>query len=230
MGIWIDDTYTDAVNMKALDDSIGIVMAGHKSLKTLIISNEYLLRVRQSHGDTVAAEARLVGYLQYVHSKVTTVPVVIGESYPDWLNASKALYDAVDIVMWHVHPWWQGDAIGTASAAVQTAHESVLAYMKTLGVAANKPEKLAETGFPWGSTTGDAVGSEANQSQYLHDLNQYSLKVNLEYWFFEGFDESWKAAEGAVGAQWGIFTTMRTPHQVITDIATEIPTAEGWTN
>ncbi|HEY1532620.1 MAG TPA: hypothetical protein VGF76_01335 [Polyangiaceae bacterium] len=230
MGIWIDDTYTDAVNMKAIDDSIGIVMAGHKSIKSLIVSNEYLLRVRQSHGDTVVAEARLVGYLKYVHSKVTTVPVVIGESYPDWLNASKALYDAVDIVMWHVHPWWQGDAIDTAAAAVQTAHEAVLARMKTLGVAANKPEKLAETGFPWGSTTGAAVGSEANESQYMHDLNQYSLKVNLEYWVFEGFDEAWKAAEGAVGGQWGLFTSTRTPHQVITNIATEIPTAEGWAN
>jgi exo-beta-1,3-glucanase (GH17 family) len=230
MGIWIDDSYTDAVNMKALDDSIGIVMAGHKSIKMVIISNEYLLRVRQSHGDTVAAEARLVGYLKYVHSKITTIPVVIGESYPDWLNASKALYDAVDIVMWHVHPWWQGDAIGTAAAAVQTAHESVLAHMKSLGVAANKPEKLAETGFPWGGTTGAAVGSEANQSQYLHDLNQYSLKVNLEYWFFEGFDEAWKGAEGAVGAKWGMWTSVRTapPHLIITNLATEIPSTEGW--
>ena len=229
MGAWIDDSYTDAVNMKALDDSIGIINAGHKSIKTFIISNEYLLRVRQAHGNTAAAEARLVGYLTYVHSKVKNIPVVIGESYPDWLNASKALYDAVDVVMWHVHPWWQGSAIANAATAAQQAHESVLARMKMFGI--TKPERLAETGFPWGANTGQAVGSEANQGQYLHDINQYSLKVNLEYWFFEGFDEKWKAAEGAVGGQWGMWTSNRTapPHLVITNIATEIPTAEGWT-
>jgi exo-beta-1,3-glucanase (GH17 family) len=229
MGIWIDDSYTDAVNMKAIDDSIGIVMAGHKSLKTLIVSNEYLLRVRQAKGDTVAAEARLVGYLKYVKSKVTSVPVVIGESYPDWLNASKALFDNVDVVMWHVHPWWQGAAINTAAASAQAAHEAVLAKMKAYGI--TKPERLAETGFPWGGTTGAAVGSEANESQYLHDLNQYSLKVNLEYWVFEGFDEAWKGAEGAVGGKWGMWTSDRAapPHAVITNISTLIPSAEGWT-
>ena len=231
MGIWIDDSYDDVTNMKALDDSIAIVAANHKSIKTLIISNEYLLRVRQNKKDTVAAEARLVGYLKYVRGKVpSTIPVVIGESYPDWLNASKALYDAVDMVMWHVHPWWQGAAIGSAAISAQSAHEAVLAKMKGYGI--TKPEKLAETGFPWGETTGAAVGSEANQAQYLHDLNQYSKKVNLEYWFFEGFDEAWKAAEGAVGGKWGMWTSVRTapPHKIITDVKTLVPDGDGWPN
>lgn len=231
MGIWIDDSYTEEVNKKALDDSIAIVKANHKSIKTLIISNEYLLRVRQSFGDTVKAEARLVGYLNYVRAALKptfpNLPIVIGESYPDWLNASKALYDAVDIVMWHVHPWWQKYAIKDAAAGAQKAHEAVLAKMKALGV--TKPTKLAETGYPWGASTGDAVGSEANQAQYLHDINQYSLRTNLEYWFFEGFDEDWKAAEGEVGAKWGIFTDIRGKHQVMTNINTLVPAAEGWT-
>ena len=229
MGVWIDQKYTDEVNMKALNDSIAIVKANHPSIKTLIISNEYLLRVRQDHGDTVAAEARLVGYLKYVHTQLQgmNIPIVIGESYPDWLNASQALYDNVDIVMWHVHPWWQQALISNAANSAQTAHEAVLNKMKGYGI--TKPEKLAETGFPWGETTGAAVGSEANQSTYLHDLNQYSLKVNLEYFFFEGFDEAWKSAEGAVGGKWGMFTAARTPHPIITNINTLIPTAEGWT-
>jgi len=59
--------------------------------------------------------------------------------------------------------------------------------------------------------------------------SQYSLKVNLEYWFFEGFDEKWKGAEGAVGGKWGMFNADRTPHPVITNINTLIPSAEGWT-
>ncbi len=242
MGIWIDDPLandasTDATNMAALDASIGIVTAGHKSIKTVIISNEYLLRVRQKHpGDSsasAAAEARLVTYLKYVRGKIPpSIPVVIGESYPDWLSASKALYDNVDIVMWHVHPWWQGVPIANAAAAAQTAHEQILARMKSFGIL--KPERLAETGYPWAEKHEDAVGSEDNQASYLHDLNQYSLKSGLEYWFFEGFDEAWKGAgasgEGSVGAKWGMFTTNRTapPHKVIANIQTIIPMAEQW--
>ena len=229
MGAWIDDSYPETDNYAALDASISIVKANHPSIKMLIISNEYLLRVRQDHGSTKAAEAHLVTYLQYVRGKLQgmNIPIVIGESYPDWLNASKALYDAVDIVMWHVHPWWQQALITNAANSAQTAHEAVLNRMKGFGI--TKPEKLAETGFPWGETTGAAVGSEANQSTYLHDLNQYSLKVDLEYWFFEGFDEAWKSKEGAVGGKWGMFTAARAPHAIITNINTLIPTAEGWT-
>ncbi len=242
MGIWIDDPLandasTDATNMAALNASIGVVTAGHKSIKTVIISNEYLLRVRQKHpGDasaTAAAEARLVTYLKYVRGKIPpAIPVVIGESYPDWLSASKALYDNVDIVLWHVHPWWQGVPIANAGAAAQTAHEQIVARMKSFGI--TKPERLAETGYPWAEKHEDAQGSEDNQAAYLHDLNQYSLKSGLEYWFFEGFDEAWKGAgatgEGSVGGKWGMFSTLRTapPHKIIANIQTIIPMAERW--
>jgi exo-beta-1,3-glucanase (GH17 family) len=227
MGIWIDDTYTDDQNMQAISASLGIVAAGHKSIKSVIVSNEYLLRVRQSFGDTAKAEARLVGYINYVRSQVPkNIEVVIGESGPDWLTASKALYDAVDVVMWHVHPWWQQVAIDQAAQFTATTHEQILARMKALGV--SKPERLGETGFPWGQCNGPTCGSEANQAQYLHDLNQYSLHSGLEYWFFEGFDEAWKGVEGGVGSKWGMWNDARQPHPVIVNLATEILPQEMW--
>ncbi|HEY4102957.1 MAG TPA: hypothetical protein VGM44_03665 [Polyangiaceae bacterium] len=227
MGIWIDDTYTDDQNMQAISDSLGIIAAGHKSIKSVIVANEYLLRVRQSFGDTAKAEARLVGYINYVRSKVpNNIEVIIGESAPDWLTASKALYDAVDVVMWHVHPWWQQIPIEQAAQFTASTHEQILARMKELGV--SKPERLGETGFPWGECNGAVCGSEANQAKYLHDLNQYSLQSGLEYWFFEGFDEAWKGAEGGVGAKWGMWMDSRQPHPVISNIATEILPQEMW--
>ena len=227
MGIWLDDTYTDDQNMAAIEASLGIIAAGHKSIKSVIVANEYLLRVRQSFGDTAKAEARLVGYINYVRSKVPqNIEVIIGESAPDWLTASKALYDAVDVVMWHVHPWWQEVQIAQAAQFTATTHAQILQRMKDLGV--TKPERLGETGFPWGECNGPVCGSEANQAQYLHDLNQYSLQSGLEYWFFEGFDESWKGAEGGVGAKWGMWKNDRTPHPVIANIATEIAPQEMW--
>jgi exo-beta-1,3-glucanase (GH17 family) len=52
MGIWLDDSYADEVNMAAIDDALSIVEEGHPSIKSLIVGNEYMLRVRQSFGDT----------------------------------------------------------------------------------------------------------------------------------------------------------------------------------
>lgn len=227
MGIWLDDSYSDEVNMKALYDALVVVAAGHTSIKSLVVGNEYLLRVRQSKGDTKKAEARLVSYINYVRSKApANLSVTTGESYPDWLNASDAMFKAVDIVTWHVHPWWEQIPIGGAATQVQAAHEKILAKMKGYGI--TKPERLGETGYPWGQDNGPAKGTEANQAKYLHDLNQYSLKSGLEYWVFEGFDEAWKGAEGGVGAQWGMWTTVRKPHAIITEINTLVPAAEGW--
>ena len=96
-------------------------------------------------------------------------------------------------------------------------------------VGVSKPELLGETGYPWGECNGpDACGSEQVQAEYLEALHDYSGRTGLEYWFFEGFDEPWKGAEGAVGGKWGIWKENRTPHLVISDIANRISSEEMW--
>jgi exo-beta-1,3-glucanase (GH17 family) len=229
MGIWVDDTYTDAANMQAVDDALGIVAAGHPSIKTLIVGNEYLLRVRQALGDTVAAEARLVSYINYARSKAPpNIEVVTAESYPEWVSASPALFNAVDRIVWHSHPWWEQIPIADAVTHLASTHDEVVAKMKAYGI--TKPERLGETGYPWGAIDGPAVGSEANHARYLQDLNAYSVSSGLEYWFFEGFDENWKNAEGPVGGEWGLWTADRSApaHQVIANIASLIPSKDEW--
>jgi exo-beta-1,3-glucanase (GH17 family) len=229
MGIWIDDTYTDAGNLAALDDSIGVLCGGpkpggcpngsaHPSVKTLIVGNEYLLRVRQRLGDAIGAEARLIGYIQYVRARAPkTIEVVTGESYADWLSASAALYRAVDRIVWYSHPWWDKLPASEAAAHLKMIHERILAKMKVYGI--NKGERLGETGYPWAEQNGAAQGTEAAQAQYLKDLDAYAASVGLEYWFFEAFDEQWKTTvEGPVGASWGIWKADRTPHAVIAQL------------
>jgi exo-beta-1,3-glucanase (GH17 family) len=241
MGVWIDSTYTDAVNYGAIDASIGIVCgapsaggcphgtSAHPSIKSFIVGNEYLLRVRQFLGDPVAAEQQLVTYLQYARARLPpSIEVVAAESYPDWVMASPALYAAVDRVVWHSHPWWEQIPIDQAAAHFASTHGEVVARMRELGV--NKPEVCGETGWPWAVTDGAAVGSEANQAKYLADLDAYAVTSGLQYWFFEGFDEAWKVTEGPVGGKWGMWTSDRTapPRAIITNIATEIPANEQW--
>jgi exo-beta-1,3-glucanase (GH17 family) len=241
MGSWVDSTYSDAVNFATLDASVGIVCgtpsangcpqgpSAHPSIKMVIVGNEYLLRVRQAFGDATSEEARLVAYIQYARKRIpSTIQVVTAESYPEWLTASPALYDAVDTIVWHSHPWWEAIPIAQAASHFASTHDQMTANMQKLGI--SKPELCGETGWPWSIDNGAAVGSEANQSQYLHDLNQYSMTSKLEYWFFEGFDQSWKVQEGPVGSAWGLWTPDRTapPHMVITNLATEIPAAAEW--
>jgi exo-beta-1,3-glucanase (GH17 family) len=220
MGIWIDNTYADATNLANCDKAITIVQQNHKSIKSLIVGNEYLLRVEQAHGNLVTAEANLVRYINYVKGKLpagSAIKVTTGESYPDWLLASDALPQAVDIVYWHVHPWWEGKAINVAGEWLATAHQKMKARMAVAGV--TKEMICAETGYPWGATQGAAVGSEANQAQYLHDIHVYCMGVGLQYYFFEGFDEPWKASmEGGVGDKWGMWKNDRTPHLVIQNL------------
>jgi exo-beta-1,3-glucanase (GH17 family) len=230
MGIWIDNTYGDATNYANCDQAITVINQGHKSIKSVIVGNEYLLRVEQAHGNLVTAEQNLIKYINYVRSKLPSgskIKVTTGESYPDWLLASDELIKAVDIVYWHVHPWWEGKAINIAAEWAATAHQKMKDRLAKAGV--NKPMILAETGYPWGATQGLAVGSEANQAQYLKDLHAYCMSVGLIYFFFEGFDEPWKAGmEGGVGDKWGLWKADRTPHLVIQNISQLIPDCLKW--
>ena len=242
MGVWVDEKYGDAANFAAIDDALltvcGAAGAGskgcpagtsvHKSIKSVLVGNEYLLRVQEDKGDLVTAEKHLVSYIQYARARLPkSIEVDTSESYPLWLVASAALFQAVDNIVWQAHPFWEGQSITTAAAGFAATHDKVVAKMKQLGI--TKPERCGETGWPWGGMSGQAVGSPANQAQYFKELNAYATKSGLQIWVFEAFDENWKAtpehsgaSEGLVGAQWGFWTADRAaaPHAVVTNIAT----------
>ena len=242
MGVWVDETYGDVTNFAAIDDALvtvcGPAGAGsvgcpngtsvHSSVKTVLVGNEYLLRVQEAKGDLVLAEQHLVSYIKYARARLPhNIEVDTSESYPLWLTASAALFQAVDNVVWQAHPFWEGQPIATAAAGFAATHDKVTAKMKQYGI--TKPERCGETGWPWGGTQGQAVGSPANQAQYFKELNAYATKTSLQIWVFESFDENWKAtaahsgaSEGEVGAEWGFWTADRTaaPHAVVANIAT----------
>ena len=242
MGVWIDETYGDVPNYAAIDNALvtvcGPAGAGsigcpngasvHTSIKSVLVGNEYLLRVQEAKGDLALAEKHLVSYIQYARARLPkSIEVDTSESYPLWLAASAALFQAVDNVVWQAHPFWEGQSIATAAAGFAATHDKVVAKMKQYGI--SKPERCGETGWPWGGMSGQALGSPANQAQYFKELNAYAAKTGLQIWVFESFDENWKAtpehsgaSEGAVGAKWGFWTADRgaAPHAVVANIAT----------
>jgi exo-beta-1,3-glucanase (GH17 family) len=248
MGVWVDDTYTDAQNYAAIDASVGIVCgapsaagcpngpSAHTAIKTFIVGNEVLHRVHANFGDIQAAEARMVAYIQYARARIPkSIEVVSDDTYNAWLRASPNLFKAVDRIDWHSHPWWEEIPISQAAAYFALTHDEMTARMKAYGI--TKPERCGETGWPWSVVNGAAVGSEANEAQYLHDLDAYAASVGLEYWFFEGFDEAWKISEGAVGGAWGLWQAARPAtgsndqagqHLVIANLSTEVPPTQQW--
>ncbi len=229
MGIWIDDTYPEAQNQTSILEGIRLANEKHASIKTLIVGNEFLLRVRAAHKDEVAAEAKLVRYIKQVKAAVPAGIIVgTGESYPDWLGASDELIKAVDRVIWHVHPWWEQKSADNAANHAYNVYLQMKARIAK--VPGGKPMVMGETGWPTAATTGAAVGSPENQALYLKGLHAWARKEGLDYWFFTNADENWKGAEGAVGAHWGIYNADRTPKYIIAHLNELIPAATRWEN
>lgn len=228
LGIWIDESYSDAVNKTAIDNALAIVAQNHPSIKSLIVGNEYMLRARKAYEDIPKVESRLAGYIKYAKDRVpASVKVMNGESNPDWITAGAELMNAPDVIAWHVHPWWEQKPAKLGVYQVEHAHIAIKARMAQLGI--SKPMVLAETGYPSGACSGTSgCGSPDNQARYLQDLNDYSMLTGIEYWFFEGFDEPWKAGEGPVGDQWAMWYVDRKPKKVISQIATYISATEMW--
>lgn len=229
MGIWIDDTYSEATNQQSIMEGIGLATANHPSIKTVIVGNEFLLRVRAAHKDVAAAEAKLVRYIKQVRAAVpVNIEVGTGESYPDWLAASDELIKAVDRVIWHVHPWWEQKSAENAANHAFNVYQQMKARIAK--VPGGKPMVLGETGWPTEATTGAAVGSPENQARYLKDLHAWARKEGLDYWFFTNVDEKWKGNEGAVGAHWGMYNSDRSPKYIISHLNELIPAATRWEN
>jgi exo-beta-1,3-glucanase (GH17 family) len=229
MGIWIDDAYPEDQNQASIVEGIRLANENHPSIKTVIVGNEFLLRVRAAHKDEALAEAKLVRYLKQVKAAVPAGIIVgTGESYPDWLAASDELIKAVDRVIWHVHPWWEQKSAENAANHAFNVYKQM--KERVAKVPGGKPMVLGETGWPTAATTGAAVGSPDNQALYLKNLHAWARKEGLDYWFFTNVDEKWKGNEGAVGAHWGMYNTDRTPKTIIGKLNELVPAATRWEN
>jgi exo-beta-1,3-glucanase (GH17 family) len=206
-----------------------LLQQNHPSIKSVVVGNEFILRVRQAQGNTAAAEARLIGYINAVQAVAPpSVAVTTAEDYGGWIGASNALFQAVDVVTWQVHPWWEQVAIQNAAGHVTNSYTSVKNRM-----AANFSGKaliLGEVGWPTAINNGAAVGSDANQARFLRELHAWARPLNIQYWFFTNVDEKWKGAEGPVGERWGMWYSNRTPKPIITGLDTHVPPSTYWEN
>jgi exo-beta-1,3-glucanase (GH17 family) len=229
LGIWVDATYDAAVNQAAVNDAIALVQEGHKSIKSVVVGNEYMLRVRHPEitptphikPDPAAAEAELTAWVKQVKAAMPMgVQVTTADTWNEINTNGDELLSQLDFITWHLHPWWEDQAIGNAVTYLASRYQTVSDRVAKFP---GKRIVLGETGWPTQATRGAAVGSPENQMKYFRDLTAWGFDNRAEFWSFTAFDEKWKDAEGAVGGHWGFWFSNRQPIAIITGINTLYP-------
>ncbi|MCK4599191.1 hypothetical protein KAU37_05155 [Candidatus Bipolaricaulota bacterium] len=200
IGAWLSADLSS--NEREIANLISVAQAGQADM--LIVGSEVLWR-----GDLTEEQLRrgnlteeqLMGYINRVKQAIPSgIPVATADVYSVILS-HPALIEATDIVLVNYYPFWEGIAVDEAVATIHGWHQKVRAKAK------DKVVIVSETGWPsCGNQVGDAVPSLKNASFYFLNFVSWARANKVPYFYFEAFDESWKAAyEGPQGACWGIW-------------------------
>ena len=189
IGAWLSGD-TEA-NDKQIYELINESKNGYVDLA--IVGSETLLRNDLS-------EDQLIEYIRRVKQAVPGINVTTADTYSELLNHPRVMAGC-DVIMYNSYPYWEGTSIDSA-IEVQDSR-----YKNLVNQVGSKPIIISETGWPSeGNTIGSAVPSPENSARYFNDFVSWARKNNVQYFYFEAFDETWKANyEGPQGAHWGIW-------------------------
>lgn len=204
-GAWLGPEKTDEqrqANRREIDALVEL--ARTYPLESVIVGNEVLLR-----GDL--PPQRLVDYIREVKTRVT-VPVTTAEiASVATRQENRPVIDAVDFLMAHIYPYWDGVDIDGAAWYVAGVYQQTA---KTIG----KRVVIGETGWPSaGPTRQQAIPNVANAGRFLAEWVAVAAHEKIDYYYFAAFDEPWKQEEG-VGAHWGIRDQARQPKYPVTSL------------
>ncbi|MCX7818035.1 MAG: glycosyl hydrolase family 17 protein [Kiritimatiellae bacterium] len=193
-GAWLDTS--PVANTQQVQRLIAIGQAGHATTKGLIVGNEVRLFNR-------LPLSTLTDFVQQVRV-ATGLPVATAEPWQIWTGAEGSnLAAAVDVILVHVHPYWDG--VPATGAAAYVARR----WSEVTNLHPHKPVWIGETGWPTaGPANGAAVPGIAEQRTFLHSFAVLARERGIRWFVFEAFDEPWKT-EGGVGPHWGLMTVER---------------------
>ncbi len=214
LGTWISSDLN--ANERELTNMIASAKAGDADL--LIVGSEALLR-----GDI--SESALINYMNRVKQAVPGIPVGYADVYGEILS-HPAVIDACDVVLVNYYPYWEGVKVTNAIAEIHGLHQQVVAAAK------GKPVIVSETGWPSaGNQIGDAVPSPENASFYFLNFVSWARANNVNYFYFEAFDEDWKAKyEGPQGAHWGIWDASGNLKPGMAPVFAGVVMADNWSS
>lgn len=188
IGAWLSgDT---KANDRQINELINESKAGYVDLA--IIGSETLLRNDLS-------EDQLINYIKRVKQEVPYVNVTTAEEYNKLITHPKVISEC-DVIMYNSYPYWEGANIENAMKLQEGHHKNLV------NLSGSKQVIVSETGWPSaGNTIGNAVASSENSARYFKDFVLWARMNDVQYFYFEAFDETWKATrEGPQGAHWGI--------------------------
>jgi exo-beta-1,3-glucanase (GH17 family) len=189
IGAWLGTNLT--ANETALASLINLIQAGHVDIA--IVGSETLVRNDLS-------EDALINYINRVKAVAGTVPVTTADTHAEFLQHPRVVA-ACDLLFVNYYGYWESVPLSNAIPTLHCQHQDVQA------AAGGKKVIVSETGWPSaGDSIGGAVPSPANAAQYFLDFTTWARAEQVEYFYFEAFDEAWKAAsEGPQGAHWGVW-------------------------
>ena len=172
-----------------------IAAANRGEVDVAIVGSEVMLR-------NDISSAALIQYIQQVKAAIPTNILVTTDDTYDVLIAHPEVVAVCDIVMANIYPYWEGVRIDSSIAALNNR------YWQLKTTYSSKKVLIGETGWPSaGTAVGSAVPSPANAAYYFLAFNSLVRANSVKSFYFEAFDEAWKAeSEGLQGAHWGINT------------------------
>jgi exo-beta-1,3-glucanase (GH17 family) len=191
VGAWLDNV--PATNETEMNNLITLAGAGYVDIA--IIGSETLYR-RDLDLD------ELIAYIELFQREVPDVPVTTAETYDVWIR-NPELIDIVDVVAANFYSYWEGIHIDEAAAYVHSR------YQLLVSEAGGKEVIVSEAGWPSdGDTILQAEPTPENAAFHFLNFVSWARAEGVNYFYFEAFDEPWKAAyEGPQGAHWGIWTS-----------------------
>lgn len=176
------------------------------TVEAVLVGNEALLR---GDVDETTLWRRAANVRRSLRRADVETRVGIAEPWRVWLEHRELANGILDVVVVHVHPYWDGVDVADAPRYTLEKLDAVRAIVDesdTLVV-------LGEFGWPTaGDPNGAAVPGPDHAARYFGELLPQLEARGRPYFAFEMWDEAWKAdAEGQVGSHWGLFSSDGTP-------------------
>ena len=211
---WLDEPIPDAelaantlANAVEVDRGIELAREFDDIVVAVNVGNEALV----DWNDHMVPLEQVINYVRRVKAAIKQ-PVTVADNYEWWIKDGAPLAAEVDFLGIHTYPAWEEKSIDEAMPY------TIENLQRVRDALPNKPMAILEAGWATTAIEFGERASEAAQTRYYRELEDWATEVNMTVFFFEAFDEPWKGnPNNPLGAEkhWGLFFVDRTPKAVM---------------